>query len=330
MQSGETYGILSDPRIPTFSDVADDAWYAPYVRFVAENGIMIGTGGGMFEPERELTKMECLTLALRLYDLQRGGDGTLLSAPEDWGKATLTLSDGTVYSGYGAELLPEDLAAEPLPEPVGLWRYYMYQGMMGYGAQHRALRRLVTKEEADRIYAMEDKTATLELNGVTYTGAVHCWIPDGTRVMDFEVDEAEDVETAYAAIFELARYSVDPSLWYRDAVYTFAQRVPDAERRGFDAVSEWRWGNTPAARRHFASALAAAAGELDEINEVEAVPDIGELRDAEQAAILLLYRAGILNGVDAAGNFAPDKTLTRAEAAAMVARVLDPALRLKA
>ncbi len=318
-KDGKT-GLLSDPRKSVFTDVPAAAWYKPYVDYVAENGIMIGTGGGMFEPERELTKMECLTLALRLYDLQRGGDGTLLSAPEDWGFATLTLSDGTVYSGYGAELRQE---------PVGRWRFYAYQGMMGYGALHRALRQLVTKEEADRIYALEDKTATLELNGATYTGAVHCWTPDGTWVMDFEVDESEDVEAAYAAIFELARYSADPSLWYRDAVYTFAQRVPETERKAFNAVSEWRWGNSAAARRHFASALATAAVDLEEIHAIDTVPDIGELWDDEQAAILALYRAGILNGVDAAGSFAPEKTLTRAEAAAMVARVLDPALRLR-
>ena len=81
--------------------------------------------------------------------------------------------------------------------------------------------------------------------------------------------------------------------------------------------------------RHFASALATAAVDLEELHAIDTVPDIGELWDDEQAAILALYRAGILNGVDAAGSFAPEKTLTRAEAAAMVARVLDPALRLR-
>lgn len=328
VQKDRKTGLLSDPCNPVFTDVPADAWYAPYVEYVAENGVMIGTGGGMFEPKRELTKMECLTLALRLYDLQRGGDGTLMHAPSDWGFATLTLSDGTVYSGYGAEL-QSDLGVES-SVPVGRWRWYAYQGMMGYGTLRRALRQLVTKEEADRIYALEDKTATLELNGATYTGAVHCWTPDGYWVMDFEVDETEDSETAYAAILELARYSVDPSLWYRDAVYTFAQRVPEAERKSFDAVSEWHWGNSPAARKHFASALATAAVDLEEIHAIDAVPDIDELWEYEQAAILALYRAGILNGVDDVGTFAPDKTLTRAEAAAMVSRILDPSLRIKA
>ena len=45
------------------------------------------------------------------------------------------------------------------------------------------------------------------------------------------------------------------------------------------------------------------------------------------AAVLSFYNAGILTGVDDWGTFAPDKTLTRAETAAMVARVARPELR---
>lgn len=44
----------------------------------------------------------------------------------------------------------------------------------------------------------------------------------------------------------------------------------------------------------------------------------------------MLYRAGILNGKDETGNFDYYGQLTRAEAATMVARVLDPALRIGA
>ena len=161
------YGLLSDPRIPVFTDVAADAWYAPYVRFVAENGVMIGVGDRRFDPDATLSAQACRLLAARLYRLVR-------------------------------ELPPE--------------------------------------AEAD-------------------------W--DGA-----------DIATS--------------------------------------------------SRLEFASALAAAAGELEAVNDVETIPD------TDDAAVLALYRAGILNGVDAEGHFAPDKTLTRAEAAAMVARVLEPALRLKA
>ena len=38
----------------SFSDVAPDAWYAPYVEVCTEAGIMRGVGEGRFEPERSL------------------------------------------------------------------------------------------------------------------------------------------------------------------------------------------------------------------------------------------------------------------------------------
>ena len=315
MQDGK-YGILSDPRVPSFRDVASGAWYAPYVDYVARSGIMVGNGDGSFAPEKELTNAECLTLALRLYDLVRGGDGALEPAPEDWGRITLTLSDGTVYSGFGAALGEN--------APGGLWQWYSRQGMMGFGRLHRALRCVITDAEADRINALEDKTASAALNGETFSGTVQCWFLTSEWVMDFTPDETPDAERAYAALYEAVRWSPDPAAWYRGAVYTLFTAVPEPERAGFASVSDWTLSaGMPASRLAFAQALAGAAGKLDAVSGAIAAPD------TDDAAVLALYRAGILNGVDAEGNFAPYKTLKRAEAAAMVARVLDPALRLK-
>ncbi|MBQ7713831.1 MAG: S-layer homology domain-containing protein [Oscillospiraceae bacterium] len=47
-----------------------------------------------------------------------------------------------------------------------------------------------------------------------------------------------------------------------------------------------------------------------------------------QPQILWLYRQGLLVGVDGAGSYRPNDTTTRAETAAIVARMADPALRL--
>ena len=60
---------------------------------------------------------------------------------------------------------------------------------------------------------------------------------------------------------------------------------------------------------------------LSPINTITALPD------TDDATVLRFYNAGILTGVDAWGTFAPDKTLTRAETAAMVARVARTDLR---
>lgn len=73
------------------------------------------------------------------------------------------------------------------------------------------------------------------------------------------------------------------------------------------------------------AALLGQEGMLGAINAVEMLPDPGFQEDE---MVLGFYNAGILTGTDQYGTFAPDRTLTRAEAAAMVARVVEPELRL--
>ena len=78
-----------------------------------------------------------------------------------------------------------------------------------------------------------------------------------------------------------------------------------------------------ATRQEFVALLSAVVPEdmLSPINTITALPD------STDAAVLRFYNAGILTGVDKWGTFAPDKTLTRAETAAMVARVARTGLR---
>lgn len=64
------------------------------------------------------------------------------------------------------------------------------------------------------------------------------------------------------------------------------------------------------------------------INSVEdkSIPDIAN--DADYAKhVYRFYRAGILTGNDAKGTFAPDSTITRGAAAAIISRILDTSLR---
>ena len=72
---------------------------------------------------------------------------------------------------------------------------------------------------------------------------------------------------------------------------------------------------------------------LEEINTIEtgAIPDISLYeQDSEvRESVYRLYRAGIITGKNAAGAFDPFSPLTRAETAAILSRVVDPALRQK-
>ena len=65
---------------------------------------------------------------------------------------------------------------------------------------------------------------------------------------------------------------------------------------------------------------------LGAINDVAALPDVAEA-DPYAAEVFTLYRAGVLTGNDAAGTFTPNENITRAQAAAIISRVADPALR---
>ena len=183
----------------TFTDVAADTWYAPYVEACAEDGLMKGAGGGRFDPGGVMTLPEALTLAARIHHRTHGGDGALPPAPEE-----LTVTEGRPW-----------------------WIDALW-------------------------YAVE--------NGILEDAALYTPLPQG-----------------------------------------------------------------PATRWDLARLMAAAAGELEPIREAAPGPGL----DAEiWLTVLPLYEAGILNGVDGSGAFHPEGTLTRAEAAAMAARITRPELRL--
>lgn len=78
-----------------------------------------------------------------------------------------------------------------------------------------------------------------------------------------------------------------------------------------------------ATRQEFVSILAAVVPQemLSPINTITTLPD------TQDEAVLRFYNAGILTGVDNWGTFAANNSLTRAETAAMVARVARTDLR---
>lgn len=51
-----------------FADVDSDSWYAEAVNEAAKLGIMEGVGGGLFEPERAVTRAELAAVVVRLCE----------------------------------------------------------------------------------------------------------------------------------------------------------------------------------------------------------------------------------------------------------------------
>lgn len=54
--------------VQRFADVDPDAWYADEAAKAAALGIVQGTGGGKFEPDRAVTRAEAAAMCVRLYE----------------------------------------------------------------------------------------------------------------------------------------------------------------------------------------------------------------------------------------------------------------------
>ncbi|MCK5762534.1 MAG: S-layer homology domain-containing protein, partial [Clostridiales bacterium] len=63
------YGVedeaMAFPLPSTFTDVAVDAWYAPYVAYAQLEGWTVGYGDGTFGPEDAVTEQMVATFMLR-------------------------------------------------------------------------------------------------------------------------------------------------------------------------------------------------------------------------------------------------------------------------
>jgi len=296
----------------SFTDVPAGSWYEEGVNTCAEKGVMVGTGEGKFSPDTRLNTAECLTLALRLYDLQRGGDGTLEKAPEDWGKLTLTLNDGTVYEGYGEAY-----------EPFG-WS-------TGTGLSISCEDHGPTLWDQEVWGTARSGSATVTVDGRTIPGTMHLKMGYTDFFLDFIPDNVLDIGII-GNVYDM--HAPSPGKWYRDALYTAYQLGLNDESSfpGFAALLEWGMSGLTF-RKDFASALADAAGELEKKYTVETIYDVynnetSSLSREENKGIYTLYEAGVLNGINEFGTLGGHEYLTRAQAAVMVARVLDESQRL--
>ena len=281
----------------TFVDIAPSDWFAPYVQVCAEEGLMKGVGGGRFDPQGTVTMAEAATIAARLHHIRNGGDGNLPKAPQEWGRVTLTFADGESFSFYSSTYDP-DL-------PNGHTDGWSWGGRTG-GLLY---------------FTHSQGWEGRDYQRVTLTG----WSSDAPLQGTAEVPNNEGTSLRFIpkdfdAMWDALRWSdqTPPSKWYRDTDYYLS-----TQDLGFSC------GDYYAQREELVWALDRAVGELPAINRITDYPDSSTTYDEEvREGVLRLYNAGILTGTDRFGSFSPHGYLTRAEVAAMAARILRPELRL--
>lgn len=284
----EVYALSPDTG---FLDVKDGDWFAPYVDVCVKAGLMNGVGDGLFAPDKTLSSVECAVLALRLHQIGQGGDGTLPAAPKDWGRGVFTFPDGTQIQRYWDN------------ETVWKWT------ILSRGGSAHLTFKPADEEQAAAYRAMDYQSATLTINGVTVQGSLHL---NGGSTLYFWTKEPEQYQRMEP--FTRPQLFPGPDKWYRDAWYYAHQNDL------MDLVDNiWDYSDNEL-RDSFAQRVAAVV-DLPELNQITALPD------AYGSEVRELYRAGVLTGSDEYGRFRPYSTLTRGEAAAILARVLKPELR---
>ncbi len=170
----------------------------------------------------------------------------------------------------------------------------------------------------------------MTIDNVTYQGTVDCWMPTDSYVLMFSPElPSESIAPVQAVICDAIYADIPgPDRWYRDVVYTAHQLglKDEAVTPGFTSLlSRTLYNGSGCSRMEFSLALAEAAGELEKRFTVESLPDLAREGNED---IYALYEAGVLTGMDEVGRFDADGSLTRAQAAVMVARVLDETQRV--
>ena len=84
-----------------FSDVPSSHWGYDYIHSIYESGLMVGTGGDTFSPSGTVSIGQVLTVAVRVWDIYRGGDGTIEQTGGAW-------YDGAVQEAIRIGLITPD------------------------------------------------------------------------------------------------------------------------------------------------------------------------------------------------------------------------------
>lgn len=143
--------------------------------------------------------------------------------------------------------------------------------------------------------------------------------PDGTLTLAQAITMACRVFCYAADLPQPER--TEGELWYAGAL-TFAQEQGICTEDEFG--TEY---NAPCSRLTMARLFARVFPQntAQTLNQVETLPDVANTE--ENAGVFFLYEQGVLTGNSPVGTFEPERTITRAETAAILHRILDPDCR---
>ena len=113
-------------NVGPFTDVDDSSWYAPYVDFVYDNGLMSGMTSTTFEPNEYLTRAQTVAVIHRLAGSPEVSEpASFTDLPKGWYKTAIAWAeDEEITAGIGGgKFNPEGLVTREQMVSL-LWRYY--------------------------------------------------------------------------------------------------------------------------------------------------------------------------------------------------------------
>lgn len=116
-----SYGKLLEKVDYNFTDVGNDAYYEAYINWASANNIITGIGGGLFNPDREITRQEMAAILYRfakfLNTLPSGSENTQLNYPDSaeissWATkaAVYCQQTGIITGRSGGNFVPQGTA----------------------------------------------------------------------------------------------------------------------------------------------------------------------------------------------------------------------------
>jgi len=306
-----------------FTDIPENAWYADYIDICYESRLMEGVGNNRFNPDGTMTCAEMLTVCARLHHIFNGGDGNIPELPPEGPRGLIYFTDtnGNNVASF------DDLAEWSTSADGFVVRF-----------EEDAMARLRGGDPMDTIILVSLIDGEKQFNGT--------YVLDGAGGAGYRIDIPEGGDVGVGLPDEMiyinwtsGNYTgawYDSTMWYLGNVLSIGltDELEDAVDEMTEIIesdypemntSDFSGVEADCPRAMLALFLAACIPEehLTRINDIGAVPDL----NAE--IVRKLYSAGILGGVDEYGTFDGHGTLTRAQMAAVVTRVVKPELRLK-
>ena len=304
-----------EPPEGRWDDVPADAWYLPAAEYCADWGLISDVEKRRFDPEGEITVAQMVETTAHVHSYLATGDWLLPLRPADWGNAVFRLEDGREIDGFRAWEGKQ-------------WRYW--KGVMSKEAYHYSIRS--TEDELTGLFpelAEQDQLwmdATLDMGDRQVPGRLGAMLEG-----DFGYEENGPAllfyptETVYGGM-------ADPGA--PTQLFLCAQPGNEGSCRGLYYMAEKGiWHDTDPYRTAYARDLACFLYDLRLFGSLpeETFRPIYDVTAPESTGygtyLEPLYRSGILRIDDPDWVFDPDESVTRAQFAVVLWRLLEPSAR---